>query len=64
MAAVLRQSSSTHVPRLSYCFLCLTVVRNWSVFFIILMYAINVEVLPITGHEGPEGEYRYSPTLS
>ena len=22
------------------------------------------KVLPITGHEGPEGEYRYSPTLS
>jgi hypothetical protein len=22
------------------------------------------KALPITGHEGPEGEYRYSPTLS
>ena len=22
------------------------------------------KVLPVTGHEGPEGEYRYSPTLS
>ena len=26
--------------------------------------SIIVKVLPITGHEGPEGEYRYSPTLS
>ena len=24
----------------------------------------KVKVLPITGHEGPEGEYRYSSTLS
>ena len=24
----------------------------------------KVKVLPITGHEGPEGEYRFSPTLS
>jgi hypothetical protein len=25
---------------------------------------VKVKVLPITGHEGPEGEYRYSSTLS
>jgi hypothetical protein len=25
---------------------------------------IKGKVLPITGHEGPEGEYRYSSTLS
>ena len=25
---------------------------------------VKVKVLPITGHEGPEGEKRYSPTLS
>jgi len=24
----------------------------------------KVKVLPITGHEGPEGEWRYSSTLS
>ena len=30
-----------------------------------LKYAkVKVKVLPITGHEGPEGEYSYSPTLS
>ena len=26
--------------------------------------AVKVKGLPITGHEGPEGEYRYSSTLS
>ena len=25
---------------------------------------VKVKVLPITGHEGPEGEKRYSSTLS
>ena len=25
---------------------------------------VKAKVLPITGHEGPEGEYRYSSTLS
>jgi len=43
VTAVLGQSSSTHDPRLSYCFYCLTVASNRSVFFIILMYTVKVK---------------------
>ena len=35
-----------------------------GVYIYIYKVRVKVKVLPVTGHEGPEGEYRYSPTLS
>ena len=44
-----------------------TTFQNIWLFYLLwglCMIIRNVKVLPITGHEGPEGEYRYSPTFS
>ena len=38
-------------------------VRIWAVFNTIIKRRVRGKGAPTTGHEGPDGEYRYSPNI-